>query len=140
MKGKEVYITSDDKQTVRKITCDLVDDEDKKMEEKKFSEMSLVDFVTDILKIELEEWQKDMLRLFEENKFNKNVPIPNVYPNNPWVYPYNPTYPTDVWTDKDSGTRPYKIYYGDKNCGGGSISSATLTTSTTTPPTLINAE
>jgi hypothetical protein len=49
-------------------------------ENKKFSEMSLVDFVTDILKIDLEEWQKDMLRLFQELKDKK------VYNNyNPWI-------------------------------------------------------
>jgi hypothetical protein len=41
------------------------------MEEKKFSEMSIVEFVTDILKIELQDYQKQMLRMFEENKGKK---------------------------------------------------------------------
>lgn len=91
-------------------------------ENKKFSEMSLVDFVTDILKIELEEWQKQMLKMYEENRFNKNI-----YPT--WVYPYNPNYPTYVWTNKDSGAaKPYEIYCGDTTCGGGCTTGGVSTT------------
>jgi hypothetical protein len=75
-------------------------------ENKKFSEMSLVDFVTDILKIELEEWQKQILKMYEENRFNKNNYIPYYT-----VYPNYPTWTTESYTP-NYYTSP-TIYYGD---------------------------
>ena len=47
---------------------------------KKYSEMSMIDFITNILKIKLTEEQIFMIELFEENKTKPIVGVGNLFP------------------------------------------------------------
>ena len=54
---------------------------------KKYSEMTFEEFLTDVLKIKLEEPQLHMIRMFEETKTKKVEYINNWIPNTRDIFP-----------------------------------------------------